>query len=287
MLSIIIINHNTKALCRDCIESIKKSTHSLDYEVVVVDNSDKKEELFACEEGFVKIIRCENNGFGHACNRGVEAAAGDYVLMLNSDTVVHDGALEKCVSYLEQNPDTGAVGAKLLLSDGTMDHGCRRGFPTPSASFYYMLGFDKRHPENKKYGAYRLAYLSEDETAEVDVVSGAFLMLKKSLYSELGGFDEAFFMYGEDIDLCYRIKEKGKKVVFYPEATVLHLKGQSGLHTKNRKIIYHFYNAMIIFYKKHYAKKYNIFVNLFIYLAIYAKLGLAMIKSFIGGKRNG
>lgn len=285
MLSIIIINHNTNKLCADCVRSVRESVDSLGYEIIIVDNSDDDNELFCSDGADLKVVRCENKGFGHACNIGAANASGKYLLMLNSDTVVDKGALDKCVLFLENHSEAGAVGAKLILPDGTMDHGCRRGFPTPSASFYYMLGFDKRHPENKKYGAYRLSYLPEDETCEVDVISGAFLMTERSLYNELGGFDEDFFMYGEDIDLCYRIKEAGRKIYFYPEATVLHLKGQSGLHTANRKIIYHFYNSMIIFYKKHYAKKYNIFVNGFIYLGIYAKLALSMAKSFFGGKK--
>lgn len=279
MLSIIIINFNTKQLCINCINSIRK-TCVQPYEVIVVDNGTKPEEKYVSDGEDVRVFECENKGFGYACNIGADKASGEYILMLNSDTIVHENALDLCLDYLKSHPDTGAVGAKLVLPDGSMDHGCRRGFPTPLASFYYMAGFDRRHPENKKYGAYRLTYLSDNETSEVDVVSGAFMMMQKKVFDEIGGFDEDYFMYGEDIDLCYRIKETGKKVVFLPSATTLHIKGQSGLHTKNRKILYHFYRSMSVFYKKNLSKKYSIFTGFFIYAAIYFKFALSWMLSF-------
>lgn len=277
-LSIIIVNYNTKELTSQTINSIIDNTQGINYEIIVVDNSSDKSQLYNSMNDDIRIYQVENHGFGHGCNSGARQATGKYLLFLNSDTLIHGDSLAKCVAYLNESDKVGVLGARVLLEDGILDHGCKRGFPTPGAAFYYYLGLDKIYPQSRKYGAYRQTFLNEYEINEVDSVSGAFLIMPKYLFDEVNGFDEEFFMYGEDLDLCYRIKEKGYKVIYFPGAVITHLKGQSGLHTSSKIVIYHFYNAMIIFYNKHYKYNYNILVTVLVYLAIKLKYMLTLIK---------
>ena len=280
-LSIVIINHDTKELTSQTINSVMKTTKTLSYEIIVVDNSDTPSQRYVQDDFCIVLSGMPNKGFGHACNAGARQAAGRYILFLNSDTILHDGALEKCVEYLDSHTDVGALGIRTTLPDGTLDHGCKRGFPTPASALYYYLGFDKRHPESHKYGAYRQTFVDEMQTSEVDAVSGAFMMLPLEAFQKVQGFDEQFFMYGEDLDLCYRIKNLGFRIVYFAQASMTHLKGQSGLHTKSSKIIYHFYHAMILFYKKHYLKKYNFFVTAAVYCGVWLKYWMTLLKASV------
>ncbi len=277
-LSIIIVNYNTKDLTHQTIDSIIKNTHGINYEIIVADNSTDESQMCNYDSQHVTTFKIENHGFGHGCNSGAKLAKGRYLLFLNSDTLIHDNALLKCVEYMKANKDVGILGARILLKDGTLDHGCKRGFPTPSAALYYYMGLDRKFPDSRKYGAYRQTYLNESETNEVDSVSGAFLMISKNLFEEINGFDETFFMYGEDLDLCFRVKEKGYKVIYFANAVITHLKGQSGLHKSSKTVIFHFYDAMIIFYDKHYKNKYSIVVTTLIYSMIKIKYWLTLLK---------
>lgn len=279
-LSIIIVNFNTRNLTNQAIDSIIKNTAGIDFEIIVADNSSDKSQQCKYYSNQVRVLcDIENKGFGHACNIGANSAIGKYLLFLNSDTVLQDNSLLKCVDYMNGHKDIGVLGAKVLLKDGRLDHGCRRGFPTPSAALYYYAKLDIKYPDSKKYGAYRQTFLKENEINEVDSVSGAFLMISKQLFNEVKGFDETFFMYGEDLDLCYRVKEKRYKVIYFADAVITHLKGQSGLHKSSKTVIYHFYNAMIIFYNKHYRDKYNIIVTIAVYCAVWIKYWLTLLKS--------
>ncbi|MEG0614261.1 MAG: glycosyltransferase family 2 protein [Oscillospiraceae bacterium] len=279
-ISIIIINFNTKSLTEQCIRSVIAETSAL-FEIIVVDNSTKSEEKFSSNLDCIKVINTENKGFGNACNIGIKAACGDFYLMLNSDTIVKSGAIDKCLEYISSHDDVGAIGCKTLLADGTLDHSCKRGLPTPEASLYYFLGLDKKHPESRKYGRYHATYLDENEINEVEVLSGAFMMLRATLIQKIGGFDEDYFMYCEDVDLCYRISQEKFKLIYFPNAEITHLKGQSGLNTKNQKVIKYFYSSMLIFYNKNFKSQYNFFVTLAVFVGIKLKLCLSLIKSFL------
>lgn len=278
-VSVVIINFNTKKLTEQCIASVINTT-KCDFEIIVVDNSSKSEEKYISDSPLVKVINSENKGFGHACNIGMKNSSGDFYLMLNSDTIVHDGAIDKCAEYMSSHENIGALGCKTILADGTLDHNCKRGLPTPSASLYYLLKLDKKYPDSPKYARYHATYLNENKINEVEVLSGSFMMLDKKVTDKIGGFDEDFFMYCEDVDLCYRISQAGFKIIYYPDTSITHLKGQSGLNSKNRKVIFHFHKSMLLFYKKHFLKKYNIFVTIAVYLGVYLKLILSLIKSF-------
>lgn len=281
-LSIVIVNYNTKALTTQTVRSVIATTEGIDYEIIVVDNSSNTREYFDMEDKHIKILsKVENKGFGHACNTGTNIAIGRYVLYLNSDTIMKRGTLKGAVNYMDNHRDIGCLGIKTLLKDGSFDHGCKRGFPTPFNSLCYVLRLDKIFPKIKKFGGYTLNYLSIDETNEVDSVSGAFMLIPKRVLGKVGLFDESIFMYGEDIDLCYRIKRAGFKVVYYADVTMTHLKGQSGLHTKSPLVIKHFHDGIKRFYDMYYKDKHNFFVTFMMHTAINIRYVLSLMISKI------
>lgn len=279
-LSIIIVNYNTKKLTDQTIRAVFDTTHKIEYEIIVADNSSKSEEVYSSDDSRVKIITgVENKGFGYACNVGTKAASGRYVLYLNSDTIMQEGTLDKCIEYMDTHKDTGCLGIRTLLQDGTLDHGCKRGFPTPFNAFCYVTKLDKLFPKSQKMGGYRLSYIDEHETAEVDSVSGAFMLIPSEVLKKSGGFDESIFMYGEDIDLCYRIKQTGLKVIYYADGLMIHLKGQSGLNTKNPTVIKHFRDGITVFYDKYYKDKYNFIVTFLMHSGLNLRYVIALIRS--------
>lgn len=275
-LSIILINYNKKELTEQTIQSVFSTVKHIEYEIIVIDNSSCKEQQYTREHPLIKTyLNVQNKGFGNACNLGASYSNGDYLLFLNNDTILHEGTLDTTVEYCKQHPEIGALGVRTLLADGTLDHGCKRGFPTPMNSLYYFSGMDRRHPESKKYGAYRQTFVKEDTITEVDSVSGSYLLMPKQVFEQIDGFDDDYFMYGEDLDLCYRVKQNGYQVVYYGQASMTHLKGQSGLNT-NPAIVNHFYQAMVLFYNKHYRKKYNCLTNGIVLTGIRLKKALAL-----------
>ncbi len=278
-ISIIIVNYNTEYLTRQTLQSIYDRKYNIDYEVYVVDNSSADNSVKMIQNEFpqVKLIISERNlGFSKANNLALKQVKGKYVLLLNSDTVLLDDCLEKCIKYIENNKEVGALGCKVLLENGVLDHACKRGFPTPKASLYYMLKLDKLYPKSSKFGKYTLNYMSEDEINEVDAITGAFMMVRREVIAQVGTLDESFFMYGEDIDWCYRIKEVGWKIVYYPKAKIIHCKGGSS-QKKRWKLIYEFHKAMYLFYHKHYARRYSFLITSVVYLGILVKLVMALL----------
>ncbi len=289
-LSIIIVNYNTYALTKQTIESVINEKHPFNYEILLVDNAssdgsiEQLQEDFKNQEDYIHIIiNSENLGFGKANNIGMIMAKGEYILLLNSDTLVGEGCLEVCLSYMENNKEIGALGCKVILEDGSLDHACKRGFPTPKASLYYFLKLDKKDPI--KYGLYDALHLGEDEIGEVDALMGAFMLMPKAVLEEVELFDEDFFMYGEDIDLCYRIKSAGYKIVYYPEKYIIHYKGGSS-KKRRTKVIYDFHQAMWIFYKKHYYKKYNLGITLLVWTGIWSKYLLELTKNSLRSREK-
>lgn len=284
-LSVVIVNHNTRKLTEQTVSTVFNTTNNIEYEVIVADNSSDKNQVFnMSHERLTVIPNLENKGFGNACNIGARAAKGRYVLFLNSDTLMQQDTLEKAVKYMDSHSDVGCLGIKTLLGDGSFDHGCKRGFPTPFNSLCYVLRLDRLFPKSKKFGGYRLSYLSIDKTAEVDSVSGAFMLIPMDLYKKTGGFDETIFMYGEDIDLCYRIKQMGFKVVYYADAWMIHLKGQSGLHTKNSLVIYHFHKGIRDFYDKYYRDKHGCVVTFLMHTAINVMYVITLMRARLSRK---
>lgn len=295
-LSIIIVNYNTYTLTKQTIDSVLEKKLKFEYEIMLVDNASQDDSMARLQEDYKEIIsqgllnitlNDANLGFAKANNIGMRKSKGEYILLLNSDTYVVEDCLQQCMQYIERyNTEAaiqgeneckiGALGCKVILPDGTLDHACKRGFPTPRASLYYFLKLHKR--DKVKYGLYDALHLDENEVGEVDCLMGAFMLMPRHVLDQVGLLDEDFFMYGEDIDLCYRIKEGGYKIMYYPEASIIHYKGGSS-KKRRAKVIYDFHNAMWIFYKKHYIKTYSLWINSLVYVGIWAKYALEIGKN--------
>lgn len=281
-LAIVIVNYNTRDDLDVCLRSIKDSEGAFSCSVIVVDNAsrDGSAEMVREKHPWVNelIINEQNNGYADANNRGLRSfgfASGQkgdgtlprYALLLNPDTVLPPGALAAMLAYMDAHPGVGVAGPKLVRQDGSLDRACRRGFPNPAVAFYHMVGLDRLFPHSKRFGRYNLSYLDEDLLAEVDAVVGAFMLMRGEALDQVGLLDESFFMYGEDLDLCYRIKKTGWSVVYNPEVTVLHIKGAASRKNSQRATLA-FYEAMQIFHDKHYRDDTPWIVNWFIALAI-------------------
>ncbi|MFP4343200.1 MAG: glycosyltransferase family 2 protein [Anaerolineales bacterium] len=259
-LGIVIVNYNTRALLKRCLETVLAS-EGLTFRVCVVDNAspDGSADMVAGEFPEVLLIRNETNvGYPAANNRGLEALgfevdsadAPRYALLLNPDTEVPPDAFAQTVEVMEQRTDIAVVGPKLVRPDGSLDLACRRSFPSPEVSLYRLLGLSRLFPRSRLFGRYNLTYLDPDKVAEVDAVVGAYMLVRREAIEQVGLLDEAFFMYGEDLDWAYRIKEAGWKVFYYPEVTVLHVKRAASRHSARAQV--EFWRATEIFYRKHY-----------------------------------
>lgn len=251
-LSVVIVSYNVKSYLLNCIRSVQKSAQKIPTEIIVIDNAsaDQSAEAVSREFSDVILIKNEvNRGFGAACNQGLEIAKGNYLLILNPDTLVEENAFEKLLGFADENPDAGLIGCKILNEDGSLQLACRRSFPTPWIAFTRLSGLSKLFPKSSLFSRYNLTFLDENKPYEVDAISGSFMLLSRSAYEKTSGFDERFFMYGEDLDLCFRVKQGGFKVVYRPEASIIHFKGKSVSPTVDTQ--YHFFHAMKIFVQKH------------------------------------
>ena len=284
-LSVIIVNYNVKYFLEQCLCSVQKAiTRSgIDAEVIVIDNHSHDDSLgylmpvFHC----VKFIaNNENVGFTKACNQGYKLSSGNYVLFLNPDTIVPEDCFSKCLSFFETHESAGAVGVKMLDGHGRFLKESKRAFPSPSTSLFKLFGFARLFPKSKIFSTYHLGYLDENADHEVDVLAGAFLMVRRQLLEKLNGFDETFFMYGEDVDLSYRIQKIGYKNYYLAESPILHFKGES---TKKGSLNYvrMFYSAMSIFVGKHYGGSRASLFIFFIHVAIWLRAIMTAIGKFI------
>ncbi|MBK7630766.1 MAG: glycosyltransferase [Ignavibacteriales bacterium] len=252
-LSIIIVNYNVKEFLQNLIHSIEKASLNLKKEIIIVDNASDDGSVEFIKEKFphVKLIANQKNlGFGKANNIGLKHAGGKFILLINPDTLVAEDTFEKMIKFFENNLEAGLAGCKILNPDGTLQLACRRSFPGPWTSFTKVTGLSSLFPNNKIFARYNLTYLDENKTYEVDAISGSFMMMRKEVYEKVGGFDEQFFMYGEDLDLCYRIQKAGFKVYYIHSTQIIHYKGESTKRSSldETKV---FYNAMHLFVKKH------------------------------------
>ena len=261
-ISVIIVNHNAAAYVRGAIASLREAT-ARSFETIVMDNS--TEPMENCGADIHR--RVENRGFGAACNAGAALAAGELLLFLNPDSELQPGALDAACRMLEESENAGLVGLRTILPDGSFEPGCLRGFPTPERAAAYYLGLERLFPKNRLCGGYHMTWLDRAKSHEVDCVSGSFMLLRRSLFEELGGFDERFFMYGEDMDLCCRVKEKGLRVLYCAENFMLHHHGKCGRSPRQTAA---FYESMVLFYEKHYRSRYPKIV----YTAVCAAAGL-------------
>ncbi len=282
-LSIVIVNYNVEYFLEQCLLSVQKAMKDIEGEVIVVDNNSIDNSIPMVREKFPEVILIENRintGFSKANNQAIRKAKGAYILLLNPDTVVEDDTFTKILRFMDEHPDAGGLGVKMVDGSGRFLPESKRGLPTPSTAFYKMFGFSTLFPHSKIFSKYHLGYLSNDETHTVDVLAGAFMLLRKSVLDTIGLLDESFFMYGEDIDLSYRITQAGFKNYYFPETRIIHYKGES---TKKSSVNYVlvFYHAMVIFARKHFTGKNARILTFLINSAIYFRAFLAILSRFL------
>lgn len=271
-LGIVIVNYNTRDLLRRCLQTVYASQGNFSFSVCVVDNDsrDGSAEMVAAEFPQVLLIaNRENRGYPAANNQGLEAfgypggpEAPRFALLLNADTEVPPDGLAGMLDFMATHPDAGAAGPRLVRPDGSLDKACRRSFPSPEVSFYQMTGLSKLFPNSRRFGRYNLTYLDPRQMAEVDAIVGAFMLVRGEVMRQVNLLDDTFFMYGEDVDWCYRMKEAGWKIYYNPDVTVLHVKRASSRHSPRAQV--EFWRAMILFYQKHYAAQTPLPVHLLI-----------------------
>jgi len=282
-LSVIIVNYNVEYFLEQCLNSTFKALEQVSGEVFVVDNNSIDGSVEMVEAKFPQahlIVNKDNTGFSVANNQAMKIANGEYVLLLNPDTIVEEDTFKQVVDFMDEQPDAGGLGVKMIDGKGVFLPESKRGLPTPAVAFYKIFGLSKLFPKSKKFGKYHLSYLDDDQIHEIEVLSGAFMLMRKSALDKVGLLDEAFFMYGEDIDLSYRIIKGGFKNYYYPKTRIIHYKGES---TKKSSVnyVFVFYNAMIIFAKKHFSQKNAKLFSFLINLAIYFRASVALTSRFI------
>lgn len=282
-LSIIIVNYNVKYFLKQCLQSVLQAAGSLQYEIICVDNHsvDGSVEMIQNDFPSVKLIKNNTNyGFAKACNQGIKIASGEYILTLNPDTVLENDSLIKPLQFMDSNDDAGSLGVKMVNGNGKFLPESKRGLPTPAAAFYKMMGLSRLFYPSRIFGKYYLDYLNQDEIQSVHVLTGAYMLIRKSVLDKVGLFDEQFFMYGEDVDLSHRIIMAGFKNYYFPHTRIIHYKGES-TKKESIKYVYTFYKAMIIFSKKHFSKKNSNALSIILKLAIISRAFIAIISRFL------
>lgn len=286
ILSVIIVNYNVKHFLEQCLNSVYSSERalacgdSLEIETFVVDNNSVDGSVEMVLEKFPQvstIANKDNPGFAKANNQALKIAQGDYLLLLNPDTIVEKDTFVKCIDFMMQHRDCGALGVKMINGEGVFLKESKRGFPTPETSFYKISGLIRLFPHHPKIARYYMGHLSDDETNEIEILPGAYIMMSRESYEKVGGLDESYFMYGEDIDFSWRFILAGYKNYYLPTARIIHYKGES---TKKGSMnyVYTFYNAMVIFARKYFrGKNARIYISL-INMAIWARAGLSFVK---------
>ena len=282
-LSIIIVNYNVKYFVHQCLDSIFRSDiEQKQVEVFVVDNASSDGSISYLKKHFPArqyprlhlIANSRNVGFGRANNQALRRANGEYILFLNPDTLLHSETLSRCLEYADAHPQMGALGTMMLRADGSFAFESRRGLPTPCVAMCKMTGLSHLFPQSRTFGKYYMRYLDKEQPVEIDIISGAFFLARHSALNKTGGFDEDYFMYGEDVDLSYRLKQNGYENHYVPYP-ILHYKGES-THKNTFRYVHVFYNAMLIFFKKHF-HTYYLGASIPIRMAIYFKAMLSLI----------
>ena len=282
-LSIIIVNYNVKHFLHQCLKSIETATKHIQTEIFVVDNNsvDNSVDMLNNDFPYINlIVNNENVGFAKANNQAIKRAQGEYILLLNPDTIIQENTLHETINFFEEHPEAGGLGVKMIDGNGNFLPESKRSLPNPSIAFYKIFGLSRLFPKSKKFGQYHLNYMDENEICEIDVISGAFFMTRKVVINKIGMLDESFFMYGEDIDLSYRIQKSGYKNFYFPKTSIIHYKGES---TKKTSVnyIFMFYNAMIIFVKKHYVQTKAKPLILIINIAIFLRAFISIVKQLV------
>jgi GT2 family glycosyltransferase len=280
-LDVVIVSYRSRDLLRACLAALRDHPPSPGVSVTVIDNAsgDGTAEMVAAEFPDVDLVASsENLGFAAATNLGARRGHSPYLLALNPDTTVTEGALDRTLAVLESHPDVAVVGPRLLRPDGALDHAARRSFPTPLSALGHFSGLGRRAGARGRLAAYRAP---EVESGPVDAVNGAFMLMRRSAFEEAGGFDDGYWMYMEDLDLSYRLAQQGWLSWYEPAATVLHVKGGTVGGPRPTRLNWHFHRGMYRFYRRHYAPERSSIVNAVVYTGIAVKLATSVVQSFL------
>ena len=280
-LSVVIVNYRVKYLLEQTLRSVEQAMQGMTGKVIVVDNLSGDDSIAFSRERHPQVIYIENKenvGFARANNQAIMQARGEYTLILNPDTIITPQCLQEGIAWMKSHPKCGAIGARMMDGNGVFLPESKRAFPTPWVSFCKIFGLSKFFPRSRWFAKYHLRYLSDEEPQCIDILSGAYMLCRTSVLQQLGGFDEDFFMYGEDIDLSYRIVKAGYENWFLP-TPMIHYKGES-THKDSMRYVRIFYDAMLIFYRKHFPRFRVIFYP-FIKLGVMVRASLSMAKRFI------
>jgi colanic acid biosynthesis glycosyl transferase WcaI len=283
-LSIVIVSYNCLTTLTACLESLAADDEAPPTEIIVVDNASDDGTVAAVTERFpgVRLIANHANvGFAHALNQGLEAANGDVLLALNPDTVVPPRAVSKAIAELERHHDVGMLGVKLVRPDGTFDHACKRGFPTISSALYYFFGVSRLRPRSARFAGYTAGELGEDESGTVDAINGAFMLVKREAFEDVGPLDERYWLYAEDIDWCHQFWDEGWKVLYWPGVRVTHRKGGSSGDIRSWALNRAFHRSMWLFYVKHVAPGQPRVVSGLVWAGVWMKFGLSALVNTV------
>jgi GT2 family glycosyltransferase len=289
ILDVVIVSYNGRRLLQACLESLRVAAQSTRLRIIVVDNASRDGAAAMVRDRYPEVALIENGsnvGFARAVNIGLRRTHADYILLLNPDTEVPSGTLDACVAALNERPNVGALGCKLIKADGTLDHACKRGFPTPRSALAYFSPFDIRWRGSTAAQSYTAAHIDEDEEGYVDAINGAFMLIRREALDDVGLLDEDYWMYGEDLDWCYRLHQKGWPILYWPRAVVLHVK--AGITGKRRspRTNLAFHHSMWLFYSKHYAPYNNVILTAGVWCAIWTKLGASIALNAVSTVRS-
>jgi GT2 family glycosyltransferase/lipopolysaccharide/colanic/teichoic acid biosynthesis glycosyltransferase len=282
-VSVVIVNYNVKEYLTNLLHSIRNSAGSLSLETFVVDNKSTDGSVEYLKPRFPEVVFIENHenlGFGKANNQAIQKAAGKYILLINPDTLIREDTIKVMFDHMESNPNAGAAGCKLLNPDGTFAPESKRSVPTPLSALWKVLGLTYLFPHSRKFADYYLGWMDENETGSVPVLSGSFMFFRAEVLKKLDGFDERFFMYGEDIDLSYRVNQSGYRIDYVPATSIIHYKGES-TKKENLDYVILFNKAMYQFFEKHYSYAYTFFFKLIIWLGIVLRASTSYLISVV------
>ncbi|RPH95899.1 MAG: glycosyltransferase [Calditrichaeota bacterium] len=282
-LSIIIVNYNVREFLEQAILSIQQALRTFTHEIWVVDNASTDGSAAFIRKKFPHVRLFENSenaGFARANNQAIAQATGDVICLINPDTIVQEDTFSVLIDFLARSPDVAMVGCKVLNADGSLQAACRRSFPTPWIAFTKIVGLSTLFPSSRLFGRYNLTFLDPDQIAEVEAISGSFMMVRRSVVEQIGGLDEDFFMYGEDLDWCYRIRQAGYKIIYVPTTQIIHFKGESSKKSplQQRRL---FYEAMHLFVLKHFKKRSALAPSWFLILAIYVSAAISVAAAIV------
>jgi len=282
-ISVIIISYNVREFLYQCLLSVYRATRDIEAEIFVVDNASVDGSVQMVKNHFPEVIlnaNKQNIGFAAANNQAIEHSQGEYIVLLNPDTIVQEDTFTRLLSFMDQTPEAGACTCKILNPDGSFSVDSRHSIPSPLTALWKLLGLNRIFPKSKIFGRYNLTYLDPDETYSVDAISGSFMLIRKKVVEMLGGLDEDYFMYCEDIDYCYRITQDNWKIYYVPETNIIHYKGES---TKKNNIDYviNFNRSLYIFYKKHFHSNYLSFFRWVILLGVFFRGVIVFFRNFI------